>query len=438
MKTALPAAFHADRRRALARKIRNGVVVLAASPVFPRQRDDEYHPYAPDPHLRYLTGCAEPHSALLLAVRGGELAREIIFCRPRSPEAEQWEGERMGPERAKRILGVNEAASGAEFETKLRETAADFADIWFIPGARRELDARVLNLVKARRAANRAGARPVAALRDVSVPLDEMRMIKAPDEIAAMREAAAAAVAAIRAAMREAKTARRECEVEAAIVSEYRRRGAQHAFAPIVAAGANACCLHYGKNSARIRKGDLILADTGCETRGYCSDITRVFPAGGKFSSAQRDVAEIVLDAHKRALAKVRPGGKMDAPETAATKSIVAGLRDLKLLRGSPEAIIAAKRHKRFYMHRVGHFLGMDTHDPGRMTDDSGAPRKFSAGMVLTIEPGVYIPDAPDIPAHLRGIGVRIEDDVLVTRAGRDLLTAEAPRTPREIEAWMR
>ena len=433
----LPPAFHAERRQALARKVRDGVVVLTAAPVFPRQRDDQHHPYAPDPHLRYLSGCAEPHSALILAVANGKIAREILFCRPRNPAAEQWEGERMGPERARRRLGVDEAAPGEEFEKKLRQVAAQFSDIWFIPGARRELDSRILALTAARRAANRAGAKPVAALRDVSIHLDEMRMIKTPHEIAAMRHAADIAVAAMRAAMRAAKSARRECEIESVLIAEYRRNNAHHAFAPIVAAGQNACCLHYRKNSARIRPRDLILVDTGCEARGYCSDITRVFPAGGKFTPAQRDVAEIVLDAHKKAAAKVRPGGKMDAPENAAAKAVAAGLRELKLLKGTPESIVARQLHKRFYMHRVGHFLGMDTHDAGRMIDDAGAPRKFAPGMVVTIEPGAYIPDAPDIPRELRGIGVRIEDDILVTRGGSEALTADAPKSPREVEAWM-
>ena len=433
----LPPAFHAERRQILARKIRNGVVVLAAAPVFPRQRDDQYHPYAPDSNLRYLTGCAEPHSALLIAAQDGKIQREILFCRPRNPAAEQWEGERMGPERAKRQLGINEAAPGDAFEKTLRQVAAQFSDIWFIPGARKELDSKILQLVAARRAANRAGAKPVAALRDASIPLDEMRMIKAPHEIAAMRRAADIAVAAVRAAMRAAKTARRECEIEAVLAAEYRRNNAHHAFAPIVAAGKNACCLHYGKNSARIRPQDLILVDTGCEMRGYCSDITRVFPARGKFTPAQREVAGVVMDAHKKAAAQVRPGGKMDAPENAAAKAVAAGLRELKLARGTPESIIARKLHKRFYMHRVGHFLGMDTHDAGRMTDDNGAPRKFAPGMVVTIEPGLYIPDAPDIPKELRGIGVRIEDDILVTRDGREALTAEAPKSPREVEEWM-
>lgn len=432
----LPPEFHADRRRQLARKIREGVVVLAAAPVFPRQRDDEYHPYAPDAPLRYLTGCAEPQTALVLAVRNAAVAREILFCRPRDPAAEQWAGERLGPRRAKKILGINEAEDRALFEKKLREIAADFSDLWFIPGARPDLDARVINLAKTRRAANRAGARPLAALRDLSLPLDEMRLVKTPHEIAALREAADIAVAAVRAAMRA--SARRECELEAVIVAEYRRRGAQHAFAPIVAAGPNACCLHYQNNAAPVRRNDLVLIDTGCEKRGYCSDITRVFPAGGKFSAPQREVTEVVLRAHQRAAAKVRPGARMDAPETAAVRALAEGLRDLGVLRGAPETIIARARHKRFYMHRIGHFLGMDTHDPGRMTDDNGAPRLFAPGMVLTIEPGLYFPDAPDIPKHFRGIGVRLEDDLLVTPAGRQNLTAPAPKSPREVEEWMR
>ena len=434
---ALSPEFHAGRRRVLARKIGAGAVVLAAAPVFPRGRDDQYHPYAPDSYLRYLCGCAEPRAALLLAVDGGKVAREILFCRPRSARAEQWEGPRLGPLRAARNFGIAEGASIEVFEKKLREVAADFSDLWFVPGARGELDRQILNLVRLRRAANRQGVRPVAALRDVSVPLDEMRTVKAPEEIAALRESAAVAVAAMRAAMRAAKSARRECEIEAVIAAEYRRRGARHAFAPIVAAGANACFLHYDKNSARIRRDHLILADTGCEARGYASDITRVFPARGKFTPAQREVAGVVLDAHKKALAKIRPGGKMSAPEAAAARAIATGLRELKLLRGATESILKRGLHKRFYMHRVGHFLGMDTHDVGRMFDAGGAVRKFSAGMVLTVEPGVYIPDAPDIPPALRGIGVRIEDDVLVTRTGSELLTADCPRTPREVESWM-
>lgn len=429
---ALPPAFHADRRRLLARKIQNGVVILAAAPVFSRGRDAHYHPYAPDPFLRYLSGMTEPHSALLLVVRNGALDREVVFCRPRDPAAEQWDGERLGPERAAKSLGIAEGMSIEFFGKTLREAAADFSDLWFIPGAKTDLDARIINLVKIRRMGGRAGMKPVGALRDVSVPLDEMRMIKTPAEIAAMRESAAIVVDAVSAAMRAAKSARYEREIEAVVAAEFRRRGGHHAFPPIVAAGANACCLHYTRNDARVRRDDLILLDAGCETRGYCSDITRVFPAGGAFSAAQKDAVAVVLDAHKKALDKVRPGGKMDAPEKAAARAIAAGLRELKLLRAAVESILERGLHRRFYMHRVGHFLGMDAHDPGRMADGA-----FAAGMVLTIEPGIYIPDAPDIPKPLRGIGVRIEDDVLVTADGRETLTDKAPRTPREVEAMM-
>ena len=433
-----PPDFHAERRALLARRIRDGLVVLVSAPVFPRGHDDEYHPYHADPRLRYLAGFAEPHSALLLAVRDGVVAREILFCRPRDRAAEQWEGERMGPNRARSRLQIAEAKPVGDFPETLKTVAADFSDLWFLPGANPTLDAQILALAKTRRAANRASVRPLAALRDVSVPIDEMRTVKTPAEIAAVRESVAVAVSAFAAAMRAAKSARSEREVEGEIVREYRRRGAVHAFAPIVAAGANGCCLHYSANAARVRRGEMILIDSGCDLNGYCSDITRVFPAGGKFSPEQRDVIAVVLDAQRKALAAVRPGAKMNAPERAATRAIVKGLRELKLLRGTPESIIARKTHKRFYPHRVGHFLGLDTHDPGRMADPDGTPRRFAAGMIVTIEPGIYIPDAPDIPKHLRGVAVRIEDDVLVTRRGNDILTAESPKTPSEIESRMR
>jgi len=294
---------------------------------------------------------------------------------------------------------------------------------------------RWLNMVRGR---SRAGVAAPERLQDVRSLLDEMRLVKDEHELATMRRAARIAAAAHRRAMQAARPGRLEYEIEAELLHEFRRNGAQFpAYSPIVAAGANACVLHYVANDARLREGDLLLIDAGCELDGYASDITRTFPVTGRFSGAQRDVYQLVLAAQRAAIEKVRAGNAWNEPHDAAVRVLAQGTLDLRLLGGTLDEVLEKETYKRFYMHRTGHWLGLDVHDAGEYKRQ-GSWRTFAPGMALTVEPGLYIRAADDVPERLRDIGVRIEDDVVVTANGCEVITAEAPKLPEDIEALMR
>jgi Xaa-Pro aminopeptidase len=292
-----------------------------------------------------------------------------------------------------------------------------------------------LNAVRAR---TRAGVAAPERIQDVRAALDEMRLLKEPGEVALMRRSARIAAAAHRRAMRATRPGRHEYEIEAELCYEFRRGGAQFpAYWPIVAGGANACILHYVSNDAPLSDGELLLIDAGCELDGYASDITRTFPVNGRFSAAQREVYDVVLAAQLAAIAAVRPGNPWNAPHDAALRVLARGMLDLGLLRGSLDEVLEKETYKRFYMHRTGHWLGLDVHDAGEYKRD-GQWRSLQPGMALTVEPGLYIRGADDVPQRLRDIGVRIEDDVVVTPGGCEVLTGEAPKAPADVEALMR
>jgi Xaa-Pro aminopeptidase len=294
---------------------------------------------------------------------------------------------------------------------------------------------RWLNAVRANA---RAGVAAPQELHDVRAPLDEMRLLKDAHELALMRRAAAISAAAHRRAMLAARPGRREYEVEAELLHEFRASGAQFpAYAPIVAGGANACILHYVQNDAQLDEGALLLVDAGCELEGYAADITRTFPVSGRFSGAQREVYEIVLAAQRAAMDRVRAGNAWNEPHDAAVRVLAQGMLDLKLLAGSLDQALEKETYKRFYMHRTGHWLGLDVHDAGDYKR-AGAWRTLEPGMTLTVEPGLYIRAADDVPERLRDIGVRIEDDVRVTALECEVLTAAAPKAIAEIEALIR
>ena len=281
----------------------------------------------------------------------------------------------------------------------------------------------------------RTGVSAPAEIRDVRTILDEMRLIKDDGELAVMRRAAAISAAAHERAMRATRPGRNEYEIEAELLYEFRRRGAQFpAYWPIVAGGAQTCVLHYRENNARLADGDLLLIDAGCELDGYASDLTRTFPVSGKFSAAQRSVYELVLAAQSAAIAAVRAGNRWEEPHNAAVNVLAQGFIDLGLCRGSREAVVESGDYKRFYMHRTGHWLGLDVHDAGEYKS-GGEWRQLEPGMTLTVEPGCYIRPADDVPKPFWNTGVRIEDDVLVTAAGCEVLTAAAPKSVREVEA---
>jgi Xaa-Pro aminopeptidase len=428
-------AVYAGRRRQLAGEIGEGLAVIATAPERARNRDTHY-PYRHDSYFYYLTGFPEPEAVLVLA--GGAEPRAILFCREKNAEREIWDGFRHGPEGARERFGFDEAHPIAELDAKMTTLLADRAALWYPLGADAAWDERVMRWLNAVRAQARAGVTAPHQLHDLHATLDEMRLVKDAHELALMRRAAAISAAAHRRAMLAARAGASEYEVEAELLYEFRRRGAQFpAYWPIVAGGANACVLHYVHNDQPLADGALLLIDAGCELEGYAADITRTFPVNGRFSGAQREVYDIVLAAQAAAMGKVRAGNAWNEPHDAAVRVLAQGMLDLKLLAGSLDAVLEKEAYKRFYMHRTGHWLGMDVHDAGEYKR-AGAWRALEPGMTLTVEPGLYIRPGDDVPERLGGIGVRIEDDVVVTRGACDVLTAEAPKAIDEIEALIR
>ncbi|HYD57592.1 MAG TPA: Xaa-Pro aminopeptidase [Burkholderiales bacterium] len=423
------------RREALAQTMRAGVAVVPTAPERIRNRDTHY-PYRFDSHFYYLTGFAEPESVVVVVA--GAQPRSILFCRDRNEEREIWDGFRYGPGAARERFGFDEAYAIEELDARLPGLIENQPALYYPVGADAAWDARAMQWLNAVRARARAGAAAPERLQDVRALLDEMRLVKDAHEVAVMRASARIAAGAHRRAMQAARPGKYEFEIEAELAYEFRRGGAQFpAYWPIVAGGANACILHYVSNDAVLRDGDLLLIDAGCELHGYASDITRTFPVNGRFSGPQRAVYDIVLAAQLEAIRAVRPGASWNAPHDAAVRVLAQGLIDLRLLKGSLDAVLEKETYKRFYMHRTGHWLGLDVHDAGEYKR-AGEWRPLVPGMTLTVEPGLYIRAADDVPESLRDIGVRIEDDVLVSDAECEVLTAEAPKAPADIEALMR
>ena len=435
MKIAEEVSIYRKRRERLARAIGEGVAVVPTAPEKPRNRDSHF-PYRFDSYFYYLTGFTEPEAVLVVV--GGETPRTLLFCRSRSEEREIWEGFRHGPEAARERFGFDEAHPVAALDELAPGLLENQPALHYPIGADPAWDARAVRWLNAVRERSRAGVAAPERVQDVRAVLDDMRLVKDAHEARLMRRAAGIAAAAHRRAMQSTRPGRNEYEIEAELLYEFRRNGAQFpAYSPIVAGGPNACVLHYVFNDAPLRDGELLLIDAGCELDGYASDITRTFPVNGRFSGAQRDVYELVLASQRAAMDAVRPGTAWNEPHDAAVRVLAQGMLDLKLLAGSLDAVLEKELYKRFYMHRTGHWLGLDVHDAGEYKRE-GKWRPLAPGMVLTVEPGLYIRAAADVPERLRDIGVRIEDDVLVREGGCEVLTAEAPKRIEDIEALMR
>ena len=428
-------SWHAARRLRLAGLMGEGVAVIPTAPERIRNRDAHY-PYRFDSYFWYLSGFSEPESVLVIVA--GREPKSLLFCRERNAEREIWDGFRHGPEAARERFGFDATFPIAALDAEMPKLLADQPVLHLPLGTEAAFDARAMQWVNAVREQARAGVAAPQRFHDVRALLDEMRVVKDEAELAIMRHAAAISAAAHRRAMRAARPQRFEYEIEAELLYEFRRRGAQFpAYSPIVAGGANACVLHYVFNNAVLRDGDLLLIDAGCELDGYAADITRTFPVGGRFSAAQRDVYELVLAAQHAAIECVRPGRRWNEPHDAAVRVLAQGMLDLRLLSGSLDEVLEKETYKRFYMHRTGHFLGLDVHDAGDYKR-AGEWRALAPGMTLTVEPGLYIRAADDVPEALRDIAVRIEDNVRVTDAECEVLTGEAPKRIDDIEALMR
>jgi len=422
----------AERRQTLLERMGHCVAIIPTAPARLRNRDSEYL-YRFDSYFYYLSGFPEPEAVLVLVA--GDAPKSILFCRKRDPARELWDGVRSGPEGAKAALGVDEAFPIEMLDEQMHGLLANQPVLHYAPGADAAWDARVIAWLNEVRSLGRSGVAAPSEIRDLRTVLDEMRLVKDDSELAVMRRAASISAAAHERAMRATRPGRSEYEIEAELLHEFRRRGSQYpAYTPIVAGGANACILHYRDNNARLGDGDLLLIDAGCELDGYASDVTRTFPVNGKFNGPQKDIYELVLAAQAAAIAAVRIGKRWDEPHDAAVRILAQGFVDLGLCPGPVAKVIETEDYKRFYMHRTGHWLGLDVHDAGEYKS-GGEWRRLEAGMTLTVEPGCYIRPADKVPESFWNIGVRIEDDVAVTPAGCEVLTAAAPKSVRDIEA---
>ncbi len=453
----MPTAHHAERRARVCAALRaagGGVAVLPTAPERLRNADSEY-PYRHDSSFFHLTGFTEPGAWLLLDAAG----RSLLLCRPRDPEREIWDGVRLGPEAAPAALGVDAALPLDALDATVTQWLADQPAVWFPFVGHDGLAARVTGWLATVRARGRAGVAAPTQQRDLAPLLDELRLFKDAHEAALMRRAGAIGAAGHVRAMRACRPGLREYELEAELLHEFRRQGASGpAYVPIVAAGANACILHYPAGDAELKDGELCLIDAGCEFGSYASDITRTFPVGGRFTPPQRALYELVLAAQQAAIAETRPGARKLDAAWAAARVLSQGLLDLGLLDrnlvGGVDDVVASAAYRRYYMHGIGHWLGLDVHDAGDYLESDEAPvdqpdglggrvlrkpsRILHPGMVLTVEPGLYVRPAPDIDESWWHIGIRIEDDVLVTPEGCELLSRDAPVQPDEIEALMR
>ena len=420
------------RRQALMASMQQGVAILATGGEQERNGGTHF-PFRFNSAFYYLTGFTEPEAVLVLVA--GETPRSILFCRAKDPEREVWEGRGWGPEAAREAFALDEAYPLSELDRVLPSLLANQLALYTPLGQSAGWDARVAGWVNQVRAEVRKGITAPETWHDIRGLIDEMRVIKDDSEITALRRAAEISAAAHRRALLATRPGVFEYQIEAELLHEFVRHGARHpAYPSIVASGENACVLHYVDNQRQMQAGDLLLIDAGCEWLGYAGDITRTFPVGPRFTPAQRAVYECVLAAQLAAIAAVGPDQHWNAPHEAALSVLSEGLLDMGLLKGSLDEVLETERYKRFYMHRTGHWLGLDVHDVGQYKQQ-GQWRALQPGMVLTVEPGLYIRAADDIPAEFHGIGVRIEDDVLVTAGGCEVLTAAAPKSVAELES---
>jgi Xaa-Pro aminopeptidase len=430
-------AEHRRRRERLMRMMEPGsIAVLPAADETMRNRDTA-HLFRQDSDFYYLTGFEEP-SALLVLAPGRQHGEVILFCQERDPVFERWNGERVGPDRAQQVLAVDDAFPMGDVEDILPGLLEGRERIYVTLGEHPAFDADLLGWVKGIRAREASGARPPGEFVALRHLLHDLRLLKSAAELKLMRKAAGITVGAHLRAMQTAKPGLTEAHLEAEIIHEFMRNGARFpAYPCIVGAGGNACIMHYVRNDAILKDGDLVLIDAGCEYQYYASDVTRTFPINGRFSGVQRAIYEIVLAAQTAAIAAAHAGVHFNVPHETAISVMVDGLLEEGLLRGSKAEVLEAETYQKFCLHKTSHWLGLDVHDVGDYrVDDTW--RALEPGMVITVEPGIYIArDDTDVPRRFRGIGVRIEDDVLITKTGNEVFSAAAPKEIDAIEAAM-
>ncbi len=456
--------LYAQRRARLAAQLgTGGIAIIPTAREQQRNRDSDFL-FRHDSYFYYLTGFTEPNAWLVLSSEG----QATLFCQPKDTEREIWDGIRLGPDAAPAALGVQRAVSVSELDAQLPKLLENRSTVWFPFATHPGLESRIEGWLQPVRARVRFGALCPDQQRDVCALLDEMRLVKDAHELDIMRRASRiSAHAHIRAMQRSAAMLRagqevREYHLDAELLHEFRQQGSQYpAYGSIVAGGANACVLHYRADQGLIRDGELVLIDAGCELDGYASDITRTFPANGRFTGPQRALYDLVLASQEAAVAATQPGARFVDPHNATVEVLAQGLLDLGLLDkhkvGGAQDVIANRNYFQFYMHRTGHWLGMDVHDCGSYVEPSEVgqiserkdplsgetikdrpSRILRPGMVLTIEPGLYVRPAEGVPEQFHNIGIRIEDDAVVTANGCELITRDVPVNPDEIEALMR
>ncbi len=427
---------HQRRRRDLMQIMGEGAIaVLPAAPEQRRNRD-VFHPYRQDSDFQYLTGFPEPEAVMVL-VPGREHGEYILFCRERDPDKEIWDGPRAGQDGACEAYGADDSFPIDDIDDILPGLLEGREKLYCNMGENPEFDHQILAWVNHIRQKGRAGVRGPGEFVALEHVVHEMRLFKSAAELQIMRDAAAVSGEAHRRAMQVCRPGLREYELDAEFMGVFRRYDGWPAYPSIVGGGRNGCILHYIENRDQLRDGDLVLIDAGCELECYASDVTRTFPVNGRFSPEQAAVYEVVLASQKAAIEQVRPGNHWNSPHEAAVRVLTEGLVELGLLTGNVDDLIESEGYRRFYMHRTGHWLGMDVHDVGDYKID-GQWRLLEPGMVLTVEPGLYIaPDAEGVDQRWRGIGIRIEDDVAVTKSGHEVLSASAPKQIADIEAVM-
>lgn len=432
----IPKDEFARRRRHLMKLMgRDGIAVLPAAPVRLRNNDVEYA-YRQDSDFYYLTGFAEPESVAVL-IPGRPQGEYVLFVRDRDPTRETWDGKRAGPVGARRQYGADDAFPITDLDDILPGLLENRTKVFYAMGAYPEFDQRVVGWVNGLRAQARQGRHTPQEFVALDHLLHDMRLFKSRNEIDLMRESARIAAQAHRRAMKACRPGLMEYEIVAELLHEFRLHNADVSYQPIVGGGENACILHYRENDQMLKDGDLLLVDAGCELQCYASDITRTYPVNGRFTPEQRAVYEVVLEANLAAIEKVKPGNHWNDPHSAAVRVVTQGLVRLGLLKGRVATLEKEGAYRKFFMHRTGHWLGMDVHDVGDYKIGEEW-RVLEPGMAMTIEPGIYIaPSMRGVPRNFRGIGIRIEDDVVVTRTGCEVLTSKAPKDPDAIEALM-
>jgi Xaa-Pro aminopeptidase len=435
-KPAHASSEYAKRRRQLMRMMESGsIAIIPAAPEKIRNRDTHY-PYRQDSDFWYLTGFAEPQAVAVL-IPGRKEAEYVLFCRDRDPERETWDGKRAGPEGACDIHGADDAFPIDDIDDILPGLMESRESVYYTMGSNRDFDQRVIGWVRHLQQQMRRESAGPQEFVSLDPFLHDMRLYKSRKEVSLMKQAAKVSVSAHRRAMQAVRPGMYEHEIEAELLYEFRRNGGQPAYPSIVGGGANGCILHYIENNQVLNDGELLLVDAGCEIEHYASDVTRTWPVNGRFTPAQRDLYQVVLDAQYAAIDSVRVGEHWNISQEVAVRELTRGLKKLGILEGRLDKLVREEAYKRFYMHRVGHWLGLDVHDVGdyRIGDEW---RELEPGMALTIEPGLYIPaNSKGVDRKWWNIGVRIEDDVLVTPGGPDVLSGSLEKEPDAIEKLM-